>query len=296
MDTERIAVLLSVLEAGSLSAAAEKLGYTPSGVSRQISALEGETGLALLTREHRGVCPTQACLDLLEPMRQMLAAEESFHQRAAALLGLERGTLRIGCAYGSYLPQLSRKISCFSAEHPGIHIELENGSSSMMCGAIREGKVDFALISHRAGDFRWVPLRQDALLAVVPAEHPLSGARAYPVNRFESDDFVEILPQQETDNSRLFAKLGLRPNVRFACDDSLAALSMVEAGLGVSLVNALLLDNWSGAAVALPLDPPQWVEIGFAIPPGTGAAPAATAFLKLFEESRERTGQGNDGA
>ena len=286
MDLDRISALLAVLESGSLSAAAEKLGYTPSGLSRQIAALEQETGLTLLHREHRGVSPTAACRELLEPMRQLLTAREHYRQRVAALQGLELGTLCIGYAYGSYLPYLAELIAAFSAAHPGIRIEITEGSSSEMSAAVRAGRVDFALISRREGDCEWIPLRSDALMAVLPLSHPLCGVGAYPVRRFEQEDYIEILPQRETDNSRMFQSLGLHPKTRYTCADSLAALSMVEAGLGVTLVNALLLENWQGKTAALPLDPPQQVEIGIALPSQGFAAPASAAFLKLIREKK----------
>lgn len=54
MDTEKCRALLAVLEAGSLSAAAEKLDYTPSGLSRMMAALEQELGFPLLSRSHSG--------------------------------------------------------------------------------------------------------------------------------------------------------------------------------------------------------------------------------------------------
>ena len=107
--------------------------------------------------------------------------------------------------------------------------------------------------------------------------------------RFETDAFIEILPRRETDNSRMFAALGLRPRTRFTCADSLAALSMVEAGLGVTLVNALLLENWQGRTAALPLDPPQPVEIGIAMPDRAELSPVAAAFLELLHRPARPT-------
>ncbi|MBQ3263225.1 MAG: LysR family transcriptional regulator, partial [Oscillospiraceae bacterium] len=59
MDTAKCAALLKVLELGSLSAAAEALGYTPSGVSRMMAAMEAETGLPLLRRGRHGVEATE---------------------------------------------------------------------------------------------------------------------------------------------------------------------------------------------------------------------------------------------
>ena len=71
MDTEKCRALLAVLEAGSLSAAAEKLDYTPSGLSRMMAALEQELGFPLLSRSHNGVQPTRACRTLLPTLREL---------------------------------------------------------------------------------------------------------------------------------------------------------------------------------------------------------------------------------
>ena len=61
MDTEKCRALLAVLEAGSLSAAAEKLDYTPSGLSRMMAALEQELGFPLLSRSHSRRAPAGRC-------------------------------------------------------------------------------------------------------------------------------------------------------------------------------------------------------------------------------------------
>ena len=65
MDTEKISALLMALELGSLSAAAEVLGYTPSGISRMMASLEAEAGFPLLIRSREGLRPTRECETLL---------------------------------------------------------------------------------------------------------------------------------------------------------------------------------------------------------------------------------------
>ena len=67
MDTDKCAALLCVLESGSITAAAEKLGYTVSGISRMMAALEAESGFPLLLRSKNGVVPTEDFDDLNEP-------------------------------------------------------------------------------------------------------------------------------------------------------------------------------------------------------------------------------------
>ena len=85
MELDRYRALVCAIETGSLSAAAEALQYTPSGVSRMVAALEEETGVPLLLREHSGVRPTKECEKLLPAIRDLLHAGESCAQLSAQL-------------------------------------------------------------------------------------------------------------------------------------------------------------------------------------------------------------------
>ena len=292
METEKLRVLLTALDCGSLSAAAEKLGYTPSGVSRAVQALEEELGLELLRRTRWGVEATESCAQLLPRLRELVNAAEGLEQEARALKGLETGRLRIGSSYGSYSRALAALLTAYCRQHPGIRVETREGSSSALCQAMTEGQLDLCLISRREGDFDWLPLQTDPLLAVLPEDHPLAEAAGYPTERFREDPFIEILPGAETDNSRLFARLGIRPNVRYSSADDRTAMSLVEAGLGVTLVNRLLLQDWQGRVKGVPLSPPQQVEIGFAVPSLRHSSPAARGFLTFVRAELERTTNG----
>ena len=83
MDTEKCAALLCALEEGTLARAAERLGYTPSGISRMVAALEEELGFPLLYRSRGGVTATGECEALLGAMRQMVYQAECCRQTAA---------------------------------------------------------------------------------------------------------------------------------------------------------------------------------------------------------------------
>ena len=99
MDLEKWTVLLRALDRGSLSAAAEELGYTPSGVSRAVAALAEELGVPLLARLHRGVAPTRECQALLPMAREMVHLSSLLAQRSDELRGLVSGSLSVGTAY-----------------------------------------------------------------------------------------------------------------------------------------------------------------------------------------------------
>ena len=102
MDTEKISAFLCVLRCGTISAAAERLGYTTSGVSRIIASLEADAGFPLLKRLHGGVEPTEECKGLIPAMEGLLRSAERYDQLTAQVCGLETGMVTVGTAYSAY--------------------------------------------------------------------------------------------------------------------------------------------------------------------------------------------------
>ena len=102
MDTEKCTALLCVLESGSITAAAEKLGYTVSGVSRMMAALEAESGFPLLLRSRTGVAPTEDCIRMLPTFRELARLGALCEARSLAVRGLDTGVIRVGSVYGAY--------------------------------------------------------------------------------------------------------------------------------------------------------------------------------------------------
>ncbi len=95
MDTEKCAALLCVLESGSITAAADKLGYTVSGISRMMAALETESGFPLLLRSKSGVVPTEDCRRMLPTFRELARLGELYEARSSAVRGLDTGVIHI---------------------------------------------------------------------------------------------------------------------------------------------------------------------------------------------------------
>jgi len=116
-------------------------------------------------------------------------------------------------------------------------------------------------------------------MAILPPTHPLVEADRFPVERLRQEPFIEFLPGQETDNSRMLQQLQIRPKVRFATSDSRAAIAMVRAGLGITLLNDILTADLADGVAVLPLDPPQSVHLGIALPEEEHVSPAAKRFI-----------------
>ncbi len=287
MDTEKCAALLCALEEGTLARAADRLGYTPSGISRMIAALEEDVGFPLLYRGRSGVSATGECEALLPALRQMVYQAESCRQTAASLRGLEQGSITVGANYRFYARQLAQLMARFREKHPGIAFQTIEGTSTTLVTALQEHRADLCIISRREGPHQWLPLRQDQMMVMLSPQHPLA-ADAVPIRRLETESYIEIYPGRETDNSRILAENGVCPGNRFAgVEDDFSAMAMVEAGLGIALVNALIAGTLNGNVVFRPLDPPQYVEVGIATPPPEIMSPAARRFLNFVRENME---------
>ena len=281
MDTDKCAALLCVLESGSITAAAEKLGYTVSGISRMMAALEAESGFPLLLRSKTGVVPTEDCRHMLPTLQELARLGALYEARSSAVRGLDTGVIRVGSVYGAYYDWLAQTIAAFSKRHPGIEVRFLQGSSSEFYAQLTRHELDFSIVSRREGDYEFHLLRQDSLLAWLPRNHPCVKNGIYPLGDFETDPYIDTFPGQETDNSRAFRANGIAPHSRFLSKDVQATHAMVAAGLGVALNNAILAYGLDlSDIITLPTDPPVEVEIGIAAPRKEDRSPAAEHFLK----------------
>ena len=154
MDTDKCHMLLCSLETGSLNAAAEKLGKTPSGVGRAIESLEKQTGFPLIKRTRKGVTLTHEGEALLPIIKQYAFLDETYVQKADELRGLQTGRVSVGTAYTNFYPWLSQIISKFHDMYPNISVDIVEGTSSELASKVEDHALDFGLTAAREGNHR----------------------------------------------------------------------------------------------------------------------------------------------
>lgn len=278
MNADKCKVLLKTVELGSMAAAADVLGYTPSGISRAIESLEKEAGFQILQRKNSELTREGALL--LNIMKEIVYWSDRFDAQAKALRGVEEGTLIVGTSYAHLYSWLSETVAGFHTLYPGITVQIIERSSSELSALMDDRKLDFGLVSRRSGQHRWYPLMEDELVALLPETHPYASFSSAPADIFAKEPYIQIHPGVETDNVRYFNSIGISPQVCFSTNDTYAACAMVRAGLGITLVNRLFtIESIEGTAV-VSLLPRQCIEFGIILPENNYISPAA----KRFEE------------
>ena len=266
MDTNRYKTFLKVVECGSFSRAAELLHYSQSGISRLIAELESEMGVKLLERGRAGVRLTSDGQTLMPRLKSIADEFDKLRDSVDELNGLKSGILRIGVFSSVATHRLPKLIKRFKVDFPGVDYELLLGDYAEIEEWIESGRVDcgFLRLPTRP-EFDTVFLEQDRLMAIVPEGHRLAGYDKIPVREMCGEPFMLLEKGAKTEISEIFERSGLKPQVKFTTLDDYAVMSMVESGLGISILPELILQRIPYKIVAKELDPPSFRSIGFAV-------------------------------
>jgi len=291
LETARLRAFIEAAEKGSIKAAADSLGYTPSAISQLVTALEKELGLVLFRRSRKGVSLTEEGDELIPLVRSYLAHEEEIYRLASELNGVTTGHLKIA-TYPSvattWLPEIVRR---FKSDYPGIQISIMESIRSDIFNHFEQNEADIAFLAYAEPmPYDWIPLAEENVIAALPEDHELASAKKFPVKECENNDFILGSWGREMEILEILERNDVHPDIKYTTYDTPATLAMVRMGLGVSLVNELSAQFWNEHLVKMPLDPPQTITFGVAIPDSDHMTGAARKFLSYttnyFEEKR----------
>lgn len=283
MDLKKYQAFLTAVDSGSFAKTAEILDYTPSGISHMMSSLEQELGLPLLHRMKSGVAATRDGERLIPIIRELLRRNEQLEQTVSEINGLSSGNIIIGAYLSVSAQWLPQVISAFQADYPRINIALMEGVWDEVNGWMQERKTDFSIFSYRPElKGRFIPLREDPLLAVLPREHPLAGEAVYPLERCGEERFIMPGLGHDADVTALLKSERLNPKICFSVMDNYTAMAMIQSNLGMSIMNELIITGRRCDVAILPLDPPRSITLGIAVPEPEELSPAATKFISYL--------------
>jgi DNA-binding transcriptional LysR family regulator len=241
-------VLRAVAERGSFTSAAAELGYTQSAVSRQVAALERETGVALFDRRRDGVRLTKPGLILLRHARVVLdeltAAE---HELDGSSPDVHQ--VRVGAFLSAGAVLLPRALRALRDRHPDIRLTTREGTTPALVRALRAGTLDLAVISsrppYRAPDTESPAvvterIGDSTLMLAVPARGRFAGRDAVSVAELDGVDWVASPSTAGEPLMGVWPGLAGRPRIAHTSRDWLTKLQLVAAGCGVTTVSPSL--------------------------------------------------------
>lgn len=298
LDPRRLLVLRAVVRAGSMTAAAPELGYTPSAVSQQVAALERELGTPLLVRHARGVVATEAGALLVEHADAVAGRLDRAADEVADLTALRAGRLRLASFASAGARLLPGAIGVFRRRHPAVRLSLELREPDECPDLLRDGDLDLAISfgydpgpGHDTDGLTATWLLDDVVNVALPAGHPaLEDAGLTSTDEIDVSTLRDAAWIRDSGNVcreqlvEMCAAAGFTPNIAFDSDDFPMVSGLVESGVGVALVPDLAVHQMGRRVVLRRLRPRVVRRIEALTTPNP--SPATAAMLDVLRSRR----------
>jgi len=287
MELRHLRYFLAVADELHFGRAAARLHIAQPPLSRQIRQLEEELGFELFARTARRVRLTDAGRAFRDEARSLLGRLGDAVAASRRVARGEAGALAVGfvasATYG-LLPRLYRR---FRERLPDVALSLTEMSSAEQVEALRAGHIQVGLARPPVGDDALAvePLAEEPLVAALPARHPLATAREVPLRALARDAFV-LFPRQPRPGwidvvQSACAAAGFRPAVAQEALELSTAVTLVAAGIGVTLVPASAQALRLAGVVYRPLRPPAPATSLLALTRADEPRPVVERFLEV---------------
>jgi len=298
VELRHLRYFIAVAEELHFGRAAEQLGISQPPLSQQIQALEEELGARLFERTNRRVALSAVGRLFLPEARQVLAQLEQAVDVARRAQRGELGELKVGfTASAPFTSTIPRAIRAFRQACPEVHLDLRELSSRGVAEAVREGRLQVGMLRPLAPlpeDLVALELFAEPLVAVLPVDHPLAGAREEGVRlaALGEEPFV-FFPR--TFGTGLYDQLlglaraaGFSPRIVQEASEAMTLIGLVATGLGVTVLPASFSRMRIDGVVCRTLLDPGASTAVWLVRRRDEASPLVRRFAELIEqEARE---------
>ncbi|OJX65966.1 MAG: hypothetical protein BGO95_05675 [Micrococcales bacterium 73-13] len=240
----------AIQEAGSISAAARRLGVSQPNVSQQLRRVESALGVALVARAGRGIRLTEAGALLASRARVVHAELADAFASLADLAGGVTGHVRVAAFPSASSALVPAILAHMRERHPRIDVSFIEEEPPEALRMLADGLVDLAVTfsydedpgdPHRASvrGFRDRVLFTEPVYAALPEGHPAAAGDGAPLAELADEDWIAGCPRCRGHLLEVCRAAGYVPRIRRETDNVIAVLGMVRAGLGVGLLPAL---------------------------------------------------------
>ena len=285
MELHQLRYFCAIADTGSFSRAAQQSHVSQPSLSQQIGKLEDELGARLFDRLGRTVRLTELGRAFLPRARAVLLDLEAARSDVVERKTSIAGTVCVGVipTIGPYF--LPSVLASFSRKCPQARITVVEEITPLLLERIRTGAIDVAIVALplpvRSHEFRSFPLAEEKLYAVLPRQHPLAKRRTVLLGDLHDDPFLLLRDGHCFRETAVAAckRARLQPKIVFESGQFSSILSMVSAGLGVSIIPAMALEKRRGCCFVPLGDERAARTIGSVTLNGRSLSRAQDAFL-----------------
>ncbi|MGI9158030.1 MAG: LysR family transcriptional regulator [Marmoricola sp.] len=292
LSLHQLRCFLVTYEQGSLTAAAEQLGYAQPSVSEQVRSLEKTIGADLFRRVGRGVVPTTVAEALRPHAERTLAAAEEARRAAQSVTALETGTIRFGMFGTARLYASAGLVADVLARHPGVRVELVGQNSSDVLEDLRRGRLEAAMVAMpqiSSEGMEVTPVARDELVYISnDPDHlaaPVTAARLARASLVMPETTWRAVDSTRVVLRRLLHEAGRNPQTRIEVEDVETAVELVGMGLADSVIPhgaaVQLLPRLAPASGWVSLRPRQYDTIAIVHRAGATLSPAARLMIEV---------------
>jgi LysR family transcriptional regulator, cys regulon transcriptional activator len=249
MKLQQLRYINEVASCGlNVSAAADRMHTSQSGVSKQILALEDELGVQIFVRNGKHISGmTPAGKAIVEQARELLQQVDNIKRTAAEFSDATAGSLALATTHTQSRYVLPSVISQFINRYPDVSLQLHQGTPIQIAEIAAKGVADFAIATEameKFNDLMMMPCYRWNRVVLVPRGHALAGVKKLTLTdlvRFPLVTYVLGF----TGRSRLddaFAAQGLQPKVVFTAADADVIKTYVRLGMGIGIVASMAFD------------------------------------------------------
>ncbi len=258
LELRHLRYFIAVAEELHFGRAAKRLHLSQPPLSQQVRRLEEILGYALFVRTSRSVVLTSAGETFLERARRTLRVVQDDIDETRRIAQGEVGSLNLGFVGSAILAGLPRVFGNYREAFPGVQMRLYESFTSRVVEGLENGTLDAGIL--RDGDVRpglnVTSLFAEPYLAVLPATHRCAAQKSISPVTLRNDPFI-YYPRSAGARAfekplALFEEHGFRPQIVQEASHWLTILSLVGAGLGVSVAPACVRRIASPEVVCIP--------------------------------------------
>jgi len=261
MNIAELEALKAVAETGSFTRAADRLGMSQPGLSRQIQRLERELGTKLLERRGTGAILTDAGRESMQFAIRTISDFDALVSRFGPDPSALTGVIRIVASSTPAEYLVPSLVAEFRNEHQGVSVEVLVADSAQVARTVGDRQADLGLsgMPSTAIGFSAVPVAKDEIVLAVSKEHRFAGERAITIDQLRDETFIEREGGSGTWQTLIQAlsASGIElpeHNVSMTLGSTQAVIAAVEKNLGVGFVTNHAVEHAAGSVAAVRID------------------------------------------